>query len=295
MRPETGDRRTFGSQGMTGRLRRVLVRRPDRSFGEADPGLWHYSARPNLDRARAEHDAFVRLLREAGTEVLYHEAACDSADAIYTHDPCIVADAGAIVLRMGKRLRAAEPEAIAETLGRLGVPVLARLAGEATAEGGDLLWLDRATLAVGLGERTNAAGAEQLEACLSSQGVRVLRVPLPKSADPEACLHLMSFVSLIDRDLAVVYPPLLPAPLRHALSQRGFRLVEVPDEEYASQGPNVLALAPRDCLMLEGNPVTLSRLERAACRVQTYRGDEISLKAEGGPTCLTRPLLRDEP
>lgn len=174
----------------------------------------------------------------------------------------------------------------------IGVPVLAELDGEATAEGGDLLWLDRQTLAVGQGFRTNAEGLRQLREAMAGLGVEVLPVPLPYFTGPEACLHLLSLISLVDRDLAVVYPPLLPVPFWNTLRDRGFRIVEVPEEEFPTMGPNVLALAPGRCLMLEGNPVTRRGLEQAGCEVLTYKGREISLKAEGGPTCLTRPVWR---
>ncbi len=177
-------------------------------------------------------------------------------------------------------------------LEELGVPVSFRLEGEACAEAGDLLWVDHETLAVGQGFRTNAEGLRQLRSGLASHGVGIVPVPLPFYRGPASCLHLMSLTSLVDRDLAVVYPPLLPRPFRRFLEDRSFQFVEVPEGEFETMGTNVLALAPRTCLMLQGNPVTKERLEAAGCRVFTYEGNEISLKAEGGPTCLTRPILR---
>ena len=282
----------YGCQSMVDPLRTVLVRRPDDAFGSADPELWHYTAPPQLEEARYEHDGLVRILREADAEVLYHDdSGTESADAIFTHDPCIVTDAGAVILRMGKSLRRGETAAMERELVRFGIPILGRLDGTARAEGGDLLWLDHDTLLVGQGLRTNAEGRRQLERMLAPLGVRLVPVPLP-DGDPDGCLHLMSFVSLLDRDLAVVYPPMLPAVLRDLLTARGYRLVEVPAGELPTMGPNVLALAPRRCLMLEGSPITRRRLEDVGCSVRTYEGDEISLRAEGGPTCLTRPTLR---
>ena len=176
---------------------------------------------------------------------------------------------------------------------KLGVPVLYTLQGEARAEGGDLLWLDHETLAVGQGFRTNAEGLRQLREGLAQIGVKVIPVELPYYGGPQACLHLLSLISIVDERLAVVYPPLLAVPFWQELQERGFRLIEAPEEEFATMGPNVLALAPGKCLMLEGNPITRQRLEDAGCEVVTYRGNEISLKAEGGPTCLTRPILRE--
>ena len=285
--------KTFGSQSMVEDLTRVLVRRPDEAFGGADPERWHYVSQPVLDQAQTEHDALVATLRDAGCEVLYHSAELpEHADAIFTHDPVIVTDEGAVILRMGKEQRRGEEAAIGTTLEELGVPILATLEGEATAEGGDLLWLDHDTLAVGRGYRTNAEGLRQLTAALRPLGVETVEVQLPHGDGPASCLHLMSLISMLDHDLAVVHLPLLPVPFVETLVKRGIALVEVPEEEFPTMGPNVLALAPRQCLTIEGNPVTKGRLEAAGCEVLTYRGDELSLKAEGGATCLTRPILR---
>lgn len=285
--------KAYGSQSMVQPLRRVLVRRPDEAFGNADPDHWHYTARPDLAGARAEHDALVATLRDSGCEVLFHESHLpDHADAIFTHDPVIVTDEGAIILGMGKAQRRGEEAAIAATLAELGVPILTTLEGDATAEGGDLLWLDHDTLAVGRGYRTNSEGFRQLTAALRPLGAKTIEVQLPHAGGPAACLHLMSMISLLDHDLAVVHMPLLSVPFVEILTEREIELVEVPDEEYPTMGPNVLALAPRKCLAIEGNPVTRTRLEAAGCEVLTYRGNELSLKAEGGATCLTRPILR---
>src|SRR6266568_301332 len=251
--------RRYGSQSMIAPLCTVLVKQPDEAFAVDDPQEWHYTGRPELEAARHEHDALVELLRQGGAEVVFHdEPQPGHADAIFVFDPALVTEAGAIMLAMGKQQRRGEEAAMARCFEALGVPVLYTLQGEALAEGGDLLWLDHETLAVGLGFRTNAEGLRQLREAL-----------------------------------AVVYPPLLAVPFWQELQERDFRLIEVPKEEFATMGPNVLALAPGKCLMLEGNPITRQRLEGAGCEVVTYRGNEISLKAEGGPTCLTRPILRE--
>jgi dimethylargininase len=283
----------YGTQNMVDPLRRVLVKRPDEAFGNADPARWNYTSRPDLQEARREHDALVEILRGAGAEVIDHpEPQPERADSIFVFDPTIITDQGAVILHMGKELRRGEEAALARRLQEVGIPILAELDGEATAEGGDLLWLDSRTLAVGQGFRTNAEGLRQLREIMAGIGVEVLPVELPYFTGPVACLHLLSLISLVDHDLAVVYPSLLPVSFWKTLRDRGIRLVEVPEEEFPTMGPNVLALAPRKCLMLEGNPVTQRRLEEAGCEVLTYRGREISLKAEGGPTCLTRPVWR---
>jgi dimethylargininase len=287
--------RYYGSQSMIGPLRTVMVRRPDETFAVDDPVMWHYTHRPDLELAWEEHDALVGLLRRAGTEVIYHdEPQPGRADAIFVFDPAIVTDRGAIILSMGKPQRRGEEAAMARCFEKLDIPLLYTLHGEARAEGGDLLWLDHDTLAVGLGFRTNSEGLRQLREALSGTGASVLPVELPYYTGPEACLHLLSLISIVDHNIAVVYPRLLSVPFWQELQRRGFRLIEVPDEEFGTMGPNVLALAPGKCLMLEGNPITRQRLEDAGCEVVTYRGNELSLKAEGGPTCLTRPILRDD-
>ena len=276
-------------------LRRVLVRRPDEAFASADPGRWHYTAQPELATAQSEHDALVEILRAAGVEVIYHDAPLPQhADAIYVFDPVWVSDHGAVRLNMGKALRRGEERALADRLEALGVPTLFAIEGDGSVEGGDLMWLDHQTLLAGRGFRTNASGIAQLRAGFADFGVEVLSFDLPYFTGPEACLHLMSVISPVDHDLVVIYPPLLPVPLWELLRERGIERVEVPEDEFVTMGPNVLALAPRHCLMVEGNPVTRQRLIDAGCSVATYRGDEISLKAEGGPTCLTRPILREK-
>jgi len=208
------------------------------------------------------------------------------------HDPAIVTDRGALILRMGKELRRGEEASMAYALRTVGVPILASLQGDATAEGGDLLWVNHDVLAVGQGFRTNADGLRQIREAMKPFGVDVEPVPLPYFQGPAACLHLMSLISILDDDLAVVYPRLFPVPFWRFLQEHGFEFVEVPDEEFETMAPNVLAVAPRDCIMLEGNRTTQERLKEAGCRVRTYRGKEISLKAEGGATCLTRPIFR---
>ncbi|MCP4656555.1 MAG: amidinotransferase [bacterium] len=274
-------------------LRRVLVKRPEEAFAVDDPTVWNYAARPDLASARREHDALVEILRGADVEVVYHdESQPRRADAIFVFDPAIVTDQGAVILKVGKQLRRGEEAAMARRLEAVGVPILFALEGDARAEGGDLLWVDRHTLAAGLGFRTNAEGIRQLRAGLAEIEVEVMAVELPYFHGPRACLHLLSLISIVDCDLAVVYPPLVSVPFWQLLQDRGFRLIEVPEEEFPTMGPNVLALAPGKCLMLEGNPITQGRLREAGCEVLTYQGKDLSLKAEGGPTCLTRPILR---
>ena len=271
-------------------LRRVYVRPPEPS---AMPRWREYGwrAAPDPGRAIEEHARFRELLEAAGAEVIVGASpSADDPDAIYTYDPVLMTDAGAILLRPGKVGRRGEPALAAADLEAAAVPVVAALDEPSLAEGGDLTWLDPTTLLAGVGYRTNTTGVDSLRDLLP--GVRVVAFDLPHLAGPTACTHLLSFLSFLDIDLAVASLPHLPVRLVELLRERDVRIVEVPDEEFDSMGPNVLALAPRVALALDGNPVTRRRLEEAGVEVRTYVGDEISRKGDGGPTCLTKPLDR---
>jgi dimethylargininase len=274
---------------MWGELRRVLVRPPL----PEDIAAWaEYGWRdaPDYLRAAEEHEAFCVRLTEAGAEVVVSKHEPGNPDAIYTYDPTLVGSAGAVLLRPGKEGRRGEPGATVAALEAAGIPVAATVGGLACVEGGDTLWLDDETLLVGHGYRTNAAGIEALADALP--GVDVLPFDLPHWNGVGEVLHLMSYISPLDRDLALVYPRLAPVRLLELLADLEIHTIEVPDEEFESMGANVLALAPRRALALEGNDETRRRLEHAGVDVVVYRGDEISRKGDGGPTCLTRPLLR---
>jgi N-dimethylarginine dimethylaminohydrolase len=234
---------------------------------------------------------FCGILADAGAEVLF--ASSDVAgdpDAVYVCDPAITSDRGAVVLRPGKVGRRVESTAIAEDLTAVGVPVAFEMAEPATAEGGDTMWLDERTLLVGRSYRTNDAGVLALREALP--GVEVLAFDLPRLHGPDACLHLLSLLSPLAEGLMVAYLPLMPIRLLQLLAEREVEIVEVPESEFGSMGPNVLALAPRLALAVDGNPETKRRMQRAGVEVVVYEGSEISHKGEGGPTCLTRPLLR---
>jgi N-dimethylarginine dimethylaminohydrolase len=279
-----------GIQDQVGELRRVLVRAPRAE----DLAVWAdygWRAEPDVTGALEEHDVFRAALGAAGAEVVLGSSAiAGDPDAIYAYDPVLMTDRGAILLRPGKLGRRREPEAFASDLGAAGVPIAGRLEEPACAEGGDMFWIDGTTLAVGRGYRTNDEGIAVLRELLPE--VEVLAFDLPHRRGPSECLHLLSLLSPLDADLVVAYPPLMPVRLMEELVARGISYVEVPADEFDSMGPNVLALAPRIALALEGNPKTRRRMEAAGVEVRTYRGDEISRKGDGGPTCLTRPLLR---
>lgn len=289
---------TPGAQSDVRDLRRVMLRHPRAGFRD-QPTLdasWRnlgYVARPDFARAVSEYETFAALLAGLGVEIRWAEE--DSGvgpDSIYVRDASVLCDRGAILCRMGKAQREAEPSAAGRSLRGAGVPIVGRIEGRGRLEGGDVAWVDERTLAVGLGYRTNAEGIRQLRGLLGAGVDQVVPVPLPHWRGPGDVFHLMSIFSPVDRDLAVVYSPLLPVPFRQLLVHRGYELVEVPDEEFDGLGCNVLAVGPRRCVALEGNPVTRRRMEAAGVEVHTYGGREISLKGGGGPTCLTRPLER---
>jgi len=287
-----------GTPGEYGRLCSVLVKHVRDAFvGDAQiAAQWralNYSAPPDLARAIAEYDAFLEILQTSGAQIVQLPAhsAC-TLDSLYPRDAAIVAPDGVVLCRMGKQARSGEPRAVEEVLRRENGPVLGNIESPGLLEGGDLIWLDARTVLVGQGKRTNAEGIRQLKSLLADSVDQVIAVPLPDYPGQHDVMHLMSLLSPVDKDLAVVYSRLLPESCRGLLRDRGFRLVEVSDEEFDSMGANVLAVAPRDCVMLEGNPKTRAALEAAGARVRVYAGIEISLKGGGGPTCLTRPLAR---
>lgn len=252
-----------------------------------------YTAEPDLERACAEYDAFVGVLRRFADEIRFLPAdEATGLDSIYVRDAAVEAPRGLVLARMGKALRRGEPAAIRAFAEAAGLPVAGEIREPGTLEGGDVVWLDARTAAVGLGYRTDAEGLRQLAGILTPDGVEVLGVPLPHWDGPGDVLHLMSMLSPVEAKKLLVYSRLLVVAFRRRLLDMGFELIEVPDEEYASMATNVLALAPGKCLALAGNPRTAARLEKAGLEVLTYEGAEISRKGAGGPTCLTRPLRR---
>lgn len=276
-------------------LRRVLLKHARDAFfsPERVAGQWRalgYLAQPDFDVACREFDAFAALLDTLGVSLEWMPATDGGLDSMYVRDASVVSDGGMIACSMGKSARAAEPAAQTEALAALGLAVLGAVAGPGTLEGGDATWLAPDTLAVGRGYRTNAQGIDQLEALLPD--VDILRVPLPHWKGSGDVFHLMSIVSPLAADLLLVYSALLPVPFREELLARGFHLVEVAPDEFESQGCNVLAVAPRVAVALDGNPQTRRNMEAAGVEVHTYVGVEISVKGGGGPTCLTRPLER---
>jgi dimethylargininase len=277
----------FGVRSMVAPLRRVLVVRPT-AHGDFAAAGWRA---PDASRLVGEHEAFCALLAGLGVEVLLAQAPDGLVDACFAYDSVFVVGSGAIALRMAKPARQGEPDFLAGEVERAGVPLLGRLAAPATADGGDMCWLDESTLAVGRSYRTNAAAHEQLTELLRAEGATVARADLPHHRGAAHVLHLMSVVSPVADDLAVIFPPLAPVPLLEMLAERGYRTVACDPDEFDSQGCNVLAVRPGVVVMTADNPVTRRALEKVGVEVHTYEATEIN-KGDGGPTCLTRPLRR---
>jgi len=288
----------FGCQSEVEPIKRLLLKHPRNAFVSQKniQAQWeelNYTGPPDYDRTLEEYDDFAEILKKFIPEILYLPRNEQTAlDSIYVHDPVIITDKGAILCSMGKEKRRTEPEAVGEFLSELDIPILGTITGEGRLEGGDVVWIDRRTVAVGLGYRTNEEGIRQLKTLTTNLVNEYVVVPLPHWEGPDDVMHLMSLISPVDQDLAVVYSRLLPVPFREWLLQRGIRLLEVPDSEYETMGCNIFTVAPRKCIMISGNPQTKRMLEEKGIEVFEYQGEEISRKGAGGPTCLTRPLLR---
>ena len=288
----------FGCQDMTKPIKRILIKHPNSAYktqaniDEQAKNL-NYFGTPNFEQAINDYNKFLNILKSFDIEI--HTLPADnktSLDSIYTHDPCLISNSGVILCSMGKQLRKSEPEMIANYFSSIGIPIAGEITPPGNLEGGDIVWIDDRTVAVGVGYRSNLEGINQLKSILGSDVDTIIPVDLPHWTGPEDCLHLMSNVSPIDSNLFLVYSRLLPVSFRQYLLDRKIELIEVPDEEYDSMGCNVLAIAPKKVIMLSGNSTTEQRLKDADVEVHTYDGSEISIKGAGGPTCLTRPFYR---
>lgn len=278
----------YGVTSTVAPLRRVAVRTPTR-VGDYDAA--HWAPPVDLDLLLQQHAAFASLLERLGCRVEVLAPFDGMPDATFVYDPAFTVGDGVVQLRARKRVRVGEEARLAADLELLGIPVVGRLGGEATADGGDMFWLDGTTLAVGHSYRTNREAVRQLREILAPRGVEVITFDLPHDQGPDYCLHLMSVVSMVREDLAAVYEPLAPVTLLQELQQRGIEWARVPEEDYVSLGCNVLAVAPGVVVIAAGNERTAELLADRGVEVHTYEASEIN-RGEGGPTCLTRPLLR---
>jgi N-dimethylarginine dimethylaminohydrolase len=283
---------------MVGPLRRVMVCSP-RAAGWDTPGQssrWRdlgFLHRPEFSIAQAQHGALCRELEAAGTDVEELPSAADlTLDAVYTHDASLPSDFGLIVMRPGKANRVPEGQLHSSFCKTLGIPNFGEITAPGTTEGGDILWLDAKTLLVGNGYRTNAEGIRQLRALLAPKGIEVLSAPLPYGSGPQACLHLMSLISLLDEQTALVDLPWLAVETVELLKARGYKFIEIEYSERETLACNVLSLGNSRVLTIEENSKTNAKLRAAGFDVRTFPGSELCVNGGGGPTCLTRPLLR---
>jgi N-dimethylarginine dimethylaminohydrolase len=293
---ENAVEKSYGSQSMAAPLKRVMMRSAASAMRRANAAQWHYGPGFDPQKAAAQHQELVKLVSDAGAKVEWLTDEDDGlADSVFTFDPSLMTDHGAIILSMGKALRLPEPGLHEAAYTRMGIPILGRIEAPGQVEGGDTVWLDKQTLIVGRGVRTNQEGIQQLSNLLSPKGISVYGFDLPLWQGEEACLHLMSVISPLADDLALVYSPLLPAPFYQMLKAKGIRLVEGDAEEFrVSNGLslNVLPTDQRQVIAIAGFPKTKAAMEAAGCTVSTFEADALCVACEGGPTCLTRPVLR---
>jgi N-dimethylarginine dimethylaminohydrolase len=288
----------YGGQSMTGELLRVMVcpprhagwDRPERAPAWRDLGFQHA---PAFSSAQIQHDALCGLLKEAGAEVVCLPPGDSlTLDAVYTHDASLPTDHGLILMNPGKRSRTPEAQAHSKFCSQLGIPVLGEIRAPGNSEAGDMVWLDSRTLLIGCGYRTNQVGISQMRELLAPNGVDVLSAPLPYGSGPAACLHLMSLMSMLDEQTVLVDLPWLSVETVELLRSRGLRLIEIAYAERDSLACNVLSLGGKRLIALEENVATNQTLRGAGFNVRTFAGSELCINGSGGPTCLTRPLLR---
>lgn len=281
-----------------GTLKKVYLKPAENALidQEAINDQWkalNYLGKPDFEGALEEYKEFSKVVGTDGAEVVHFgKSEGTGMDSMYCRDASIVTDFGVIICSMGKTEREPEPNACRNEYEAKGIKILGEIEAPGMVEGGDVAWLDDKTLAVAHGYRTNDEGFWQLKELLHPHGVEVMQVDLPHYKGESDVFHLMSIFSPVDEKKAVVYLPYMPVRFRMELLNRGYQLIEVPDEEFESMGCNILAIAPSKCVMVKGNPITKQRLEDAGCEVLEYSGNEISVKGGGGPTCLTRPFER---
>ena len=291
----------YNGQSEVKKIQSVLMKSPAKAWlGQENVNRqWQklqYPKKPNFEKVLSEYNQFAAIIENNVPEVYYlPEDDTTTLDSIYTHDPVVITSAGAILCNMGKHERKKEPEMAGKFLESIGIPVIGRIEPPGTLEGGDIVWFDDQTAAVGVGYRTNREGVTQLRELTRGLVDEIVEVPLPHWNGPEECLHLMSMISPVDRDLAVVYSKMMVVPFREYLLKKKIKFIEVPDEEYDNFACNVLALEPRKCIMVAGSPRTKKALEKEGAVVFEYPGEDVSIKGGGGPTCLTRPILRAQP
>jgi len=286
---------SYGAQNMFSDLKSVLINTPLKDMSNVDCKKWHYQQPLKQKKIEKNFSSFLGLLKSFGSKVYYLDQKDKHYDSVFPHDPSLVTNYGAIILNMGKKLRKHEPRLHKKFYESINIPILGTIKSPGTVEGGDCLWIDEKTLVVGKGFRTNRSGVAQLKGILNKYGINVIGFDLPYFYGPDACLHLMSLISILDYNLAIVYKPFFPVELLKFLESKGYDCVDIPKKDFLESNGlaiNILALSSRNIIMLEGFSKTESILKKRGCNIQTFDGKELCVKAEGGPTCLTRPIYR---
>jgi len=285
----------LGCQNMYSDLKSVIVCPPKSNMSKADINEWHYDGPLNQEKLDSNFKEFIDIVKSFGSEIITLKTSENLFDSVFPHDPSLITDHGAIILNMGKKLRMLETDFHKKLYKEINIPILGSIQSPGKVEGGDCLWIDNKTLVVGKGFRTNKKGIEQLNELLNTHGIEVIGYDLPYYLGPSACLHLMSVISILDKKLALVYKKLFPSELWNLLMDRGFKCLSASEKDFKSSNGlclNILALSPKNLIMVDGFKDTKKLLEDAGCVVQTFNGSELCIKAEGGPTCLTRPVYR---
>ncbi len=288
----------FGAQNMISPLKKVLMKKPQKFMSKVNNQKWNYASPLNQNLINENYKDFYKIIKKFGTKIIElhleneNEELCDS---IFTHDPSLVLDEGAIILNMGKQLRINETSAHAHFYKSKNIPIIGKIKNEGTVEGGDCLWINNKVLIVGESYRTNKKGIEQLNKILKLLNIKLIPIQLPKNNNKTSCFHLMSIISMLDNDLAIGCEKLFPSDLTKTLNKNGIKLLKIPEDEYyesKSLAVNILALSPRILVTIKGYPKTLDLLLKSDCIINLFSGSELCIKAEGGPTCLTRAIWR---
>ena len=288
----------FGAQDMVSSLKKVLMKKPENYMSKVDLKKWNYESPLNQKILEENYCEFYEIIKNSGTEIIdlnienKNEELCDS---IFTHDPSLVTNDGAVILNMGKTLRKKETEEHEKFYQSINIPIIGKIINEGTVEGGDCLWIKNNTLLVGESFRTNRSGIIQLIKILNYYDINVIPIKLPKQKDPNSCFHLMSLVSMLDHDLAIGCLSLFSFDLIKIFNDNNIKLIDIPEDEYFKSktlAVNILTLSPRELVLIKGYPKTIELLLNEGNNIKLFNGNELCIKAEGGPTCLTRPLLR---
>lgn len=289
----------FGTQNMIKTLKRVVMKKPQKFMSKVDLKKWNYQSPLNQKKIDNNYNEFYNIIKNSGAEIInlkLEDETKELCDSIFTHDPSLILNEGAIILNMGKKLRKKETIEHTNLYNSINIPIIGRIENSDTVEGGDCLWINNKTLLVGESYRTNKSGIDQLTRILDKHNIKLIPIKLPKNKNKNSCFHLMSLISMLDEDLAIGCLSLFPLDLINLLDNCNIKVIEIPEDEYFNSktlAVNVLALSPRNLVAMKGYPKTIDLLYKSGCKINLFSGSELCIKAEGGPTCLTRPIWRE--